>query len=1086
MLVETDLAAADQRLHSRRAPRYAWAGRWRRALISVWRNHLDLSVLLLLVLTAAAPRSFLQARAPSFVFSESASYVEPALRLVHGEGLTPRLQRPIGYPLLVAAGLATSGQLSFVTALQHSLGIATVALTYLFGRACANRAVGLAASLAIALSAPQLTYEHGLSPEAPFTLLLVGFCLLLLWSLRHGGLFPALCAGLVLGMATLVRPIGQVLLPFALLTTLLSPGSRRRRLLHTAVAAVAFAIVVTPWILVNLSSRGHFTLGGAPGESLLARTLSLTDDETNLLLQRIATDPIRRQPLDLVLSIPDSLVTLYALDEQGTTALWPSLAAWEGLPNLDSLVRRPTFEQELNKSRVDALLSVLRPHRFGLVLPLLGLLALALAWRTPQRGAVLLLTPLYACLILAQVALDGPVARYRYAAEPLLMVLAAVALWHGLGSAAQYLTRPTNAGWAGIGVPGLRHWALLALAAALGVFLRCWGLARFDPSAFGNEYDEGIRMAQLDLMDAGFRPFSQIYASQGPLLLDYFYPFYSAFGRDVLAARLAVTAASIACLATVYLVGRLLRDPLAGLAALGLLAVSPAMIDISRPALAEVPSLGPACLALWLAVLATPRRPFWLHLSAALFAFGLLLKPMVATAAVPILLALAPSWRRPLSRQQFDWALTAATVTCLAILAIGPGLLWEQFVAYRQGATGLGALGNAAWSLDTNWQQIRRVLPDDAVLATLALTGLPALLRCSPRYAIVAGGWLATTFVMLLGYSPLAEKHVAYLLPSLALLGGGGLSAGLELLRAPRSAWRTALLAPIGVACAFSVLSVVGTARAAWRPTAPNQGTMVAGGDLEDALALTARVTGPTDFLVTDHPYLAYLARRLVPPRLVDPSRTRIRSGALTDQEAIEQTRAQQVRVVIYWASRLSLLKQYSAWLDTEYTLVRLYDQNRALYVRNDSLGGLPGYPGGAHRRDLAHFGDAVRLTSFDLAHNTSRQRRISLGFQALRPIGPDVYVVHLQLRDQDGNVKFGRDDPLLPFWRVGPWAPGQNLVHRRLLNLDRVDPGSYNLVLYLTDGLRGPELPTTVSSGGAAKAGPSPSVVDLGTVTVR
>jgi hypothetical protein len=57
--------------------------------------------------------------------------------------------------------------------------------------------------------------------------------------------------------------------------------------------------------------------------------------------------------------------------------------------------------------------------------------------------------------------------------------------------------------------------------AGLGVFLRCWGLARFDPSVFSNEYDEGIRMAQLDLMHAGFQPFSQIYASQGPLLLDY-------------------------------------------------------------------------------------------------------------------------------------------------------------------------------------------------------------------------------------------------------------------------------------------------------------------------------------------------------------------------------------------------------------------------------------------------------------------------------------------------------------------------------------------------------------------------------------
>ena len=52
-------------------------------------------------------------------------------------------------------------------------------------------------------------------------------------------------------------------------------------------------------------------------------------------------------------------------------------------------------------------------------------------------------------------------------------------------------------------------------------------------------------------------------------------------------------------------------------------------------------------------------------------------------------------------------------------------------------------------------------MPYDAPLAVLALAALPALLRCSPRYAVVAGGWLITTFVMLLTYSPLAETDRA-------------------------------------------------------------------------------------------------------------------------------------------------------------------------------------------------------------------------------------------------------------------------------------------------------------------------------------
>jgi hypothetical protein len=109
---------------------------------------------------------------------------------------------------------------------------------------------------------------------------------------------------------------------------------------------------------------------------------------------------------------------------------------------------------------VDALLNVLRPTRFDLVLPLLGLLAPALAWRSPQRRAVYSLTALYAYLILVQVTVDGPAARQRYAAEPLLTVRAAVALWHGLSLASRRLAQPTSAGWAGISGRSVSHWAL--------------------------------------------------------------------------------------------------------------------------------------------------------------------------------------------------------------------------------------------------------------------------------------------------------------------------------------------------------------------------------------------------------------------------------------------------------------------------------------------------------------------------------------------------------------------------------------------------------------------------------------------------
>ena len=62
---------------------------------------------------------------------------------------------------------------------------------------------------------------------------------------------------------------------------------------------------------------------------------------------------------------------------------------------------------------------------------------------------------------------------------------------------------------------------------------------------FAGKFDEGIRGTQLMLMAAGYRPFRDIFASQGPLSLDVFYPTYMLFGQTLGAARLAPALFSI-------------------------------------------------------------------------------------------------------------------------------------------------------------------------------------------------------------------------------------------------------------------------------------------------------------------------------------------------------------------------------------------------------------------------------------------------------------------------------------------------------------------------------------------------------------
>src|SRR5687768_1468993 len=135
----------------------------------------------------------------------------------------------------------------------------------------------------------------------------------------------------------------------------------------------------------------------------------------------------------------------------------------------------------------------------------------------------------------------------------------------------------------------------VALAGVLGLAL--W-LRAPNLDAYTGSFDEGIRSQQLFLMAAGYRPFRDIFASQGPLLLDLLFPFYLAFGQSLAAARSGVVACSLVALVGAWWIGRFAAGPAAGLAAAVILALSPSFLEGSRLALAEVPTIAPSLLAL--------------------------------------------------------------------------------------------------------------------------------------------------------------------------------------------------------------------------------------------------------------------------------------------------------------------------------------------------------------------------------------------------------------------------------------------------------------------------------------------------------
>ena len=122
--------------------------------------------------------------------------------------------------------------------------------------------------------------------------------------------------------------------------------------------------------------------------------------------------------------------------------------------------------------------------------------------------------------------------------------------------------------------------------------------------AYTGSFDEGIRSQQLLLMAAGYRPFQDIFASQGPLLLDLLYPFYLAFGQTLTAARAGVVVCSMVALIGAWWTARLAAGPVAGARGASSSSRSArASSKGSRLALAEVPTHR--------AVAAGARRACW-------------------------------------------------------------------------------------------------------------------------------------------------------------------------------------------------------------------------------------------------------------------------------------------------------------------------------------------------------------------------------------------------------------------------------------------------------------------------------------------
>lgn len=636
-----------------------------------------------------------------------------------------------------------------------------------------------------------------------------------------------------------------------------------------------------------------------------------------------------------------------------------------------------------------------------------------------------------------------------------------------------------------LGVAVLAEALALAAILALAIWLRLTGLA--DPTDLS---DEGIRGIQLRLLAAGYRPVSEIYASQGPLSLWLFYPAVALFGPDIVIGRLTVVVNSLVVLLGAAWIARAWAGPVAAGGTALILAASPIFLDNSRLAFVEVPSIAPTVLSL-VALLIYRRsgRRGWLIGAGVLLAVGTLAKPMAAVAGLPALvLLLAPGSEGSLRTRFVNLAIftaTGAAVCTAVILAVGPATLYEQMVAYR-----LGARAVRGWDLATN----ARLILDQALLngrgvLLAGLVGVAVLVLDRRPLGLAVAGWLAAALAALLSYSPLWEKHVTYLMPPLAILAGAGLAA-LGPLVARR--WSPSSLA-LGLPALAALILMVTSAQ---KVAADDRAVMYrhAGSDYArytDDLAIVQAATHPDQFVVIDDAYLGMQTGRLTPPLLADLSWNRILARALTADQAITATQQFDTRVVILTDDHLGQVQRYLAWAEKEYVLVKSYVQRRPARFRRVYVA--PGVdPGPIRDALLASLAQPTEVTfgpAALLGYEVERREikagsrlDLTLMFEALQDRPPEHALV-TRLRDQAGNVAWEGE------WKVGDgsqelhtWQAGRVQAQTMRLLVDDVDVGSYTLTIALQRPKGGP---ATISARSGAQPWRTGDELDLGQIAV-
>jgi len=308
---------------------------------------------------------------------DSLEYLSLAKGLEHGCGFArwdgsacgiPEAFRTPGYPDFL---FIFASHIRWILFAQAFIGAGMCLTVGMFVRWRWNICAALLATALLAVDFTSILFTKEIMTETLFEGLLVAgtFAALIAASnlaiSEMRGVLLACLAGSIIGIVTLVRPVGLVLVPIVVLLFIV-PGAltMRRRLIQTLAATMAIAVIVCGWTVRNaktagvwsLSTEGAFNAYAVASATVMATVQERTFDTVE---QQFASDIGANQSATMEGIPGDSFGAMQQLIVREPLVEWSMTQAAIGI-----ILKYPLTAAEVTFHAFEVL--CLRPHEIGL------------------------------------------------------------------------------------------------------------------------------------------------------------------------------------------------------------------------------------------------------------------------------------------------------------------------------------------------------------------------------------------------------------------------------------------------------------------------------------------------------------------------------------------------------------------------------------------------------------------------------------------------------------------------------------------------------------------------------------------------